>query len=102
MGWLGLATLKDTSERTGAFLLRSNSMVEETLEHSDPVSLGAGDEHVLVFVDPKPESLNMSLSLISLGKLSNPSFDELSKLEEDCMTVLEDELLKEDVELLSF
>lgn len=67
----------------GAFLLKSNSMVDETREDSEPASLGAGDEHVLVFVDPNPESLNISLSRISLDKPSRPSVVELSKLDED-------------------
>lgn len=92
-------TLKATSVRTGAFFVRSNSIVEDTREDSEPASLGAGEEQVLVFVEPKPESQNMSLSRISLGKLSYPS-PEFSKLvDEDWTTVREDELLKE--ELLS-
>lgn len=92
-------TLKATSVRTGAFFVRSNSIVEDTREDSEPASLGAGEEQVLVLVEPKPESQNISLSRISLGKLSYPS-PEFSKLvDEDCTTVREDELLKE--ELLS-
>ena len=74
-------------------------MVEETREDSEPASLGAGEEQVLVLVEPKPESLNISFSLMSLGKASKPSVEELSKLEEDCITFLEDVLLK-DVEVL--
>lgn len=96
--WLGVETLKATSVRTGAFLAKSNSMVEDTREDSEPTSLGAGEEQVLVFVEPKPESQNISFSRISLGKLSNPS-PEFSRLDEDCVTVRADELLKE--ELLS-
>lgn len=72
--------------------------MDDTLEHSDPASLGAGDEQVLVFVLPKPESQNISFSRISLGRESNPSE---SKLEEDWMTLLEDVDLKDDVEELS-
>lgn len=75
-------TLKVTSERTGAFLLRSNSMVEDTRDDSEPASLGAGDVQALLLAEPKPESLNMSLSRISFGSVSKP-LRELSKLEED-------------------
>lgn len=76
--------MKVTSDRTGAApLLTSNSIVEETREDSEPASLGAGDVHVLVFVEPKPESLNMSFSRISFGRLSKPSSEDPSKLEDD-------------------
>lgn len=96
-----METLNATSVLTGARLLKSNSIVEETLDDSDPASLGAGDEHVLVFVEPKPESQNISFSRISFGKASNPSVEELSKLEEEWITFLEEVLLMEVVELLS-
>lgn len=81
-------------------MLKSNSIVDETLEDSDPASLGAGEEQVEVFVDPKPESQNISFSRISLGRESKPS-EEDSKLEEDWITRREEVLLKEEVEELS-